>query len=241
MRRTHRAANALLDLTDPRIPEVARNSRIDVSLRARFVCWRVPKAANSTVLRTLMAHDPGRRGDLPEDSMRESKKRAYAHPLEHGRIAAGIARRRNRRIAFVRHPVHRLVSTYADKVEGRKRTAAPYFAWLGAAAPSFSSFVRFLEDGRLYDDPHWAPQVALVPDVRSLDVLGKVERIEDDLRRAIELIWPEQGWLGVQTWVPHATGAPDRATSLVDETSLERISFLYAADFAAFDYPLRPS
>ncbi len=228
--------NAILRLSDPRVPDRARNTRIDVGRAGEFVVWRVPKAANSTVLRTLLAHDPALSGDLPADSMRESKKRAYPHPLELDARTVRRAARSAVRAAFVRHPVHRILSTFLDKAVGGKGTADPYLSRLNGEEPDLVGFLRFLADGHLYDDPHWAPQSALIPPVGSLDLVGRVESIDRDLRRAVAMIWPTTPWRGVQSWVPHATDASRRTSELVSPAARELILELYHDDFAVLGY-----
>lgn len=91
------------------------NRRIAVSRRWRFAYYRVPKAANSTVILTLAAHDP-EQADTEAWTAHQAKRDAYVAPTDLGLIAAFAAARRYTAFTFVRDPYTRVLSAYLDKV-----------------------------------------------------------------------------------------------------------------------------
>ncbi len=55
-------------------------------------------------------------------------------------------------------------------------------------------------------DPHWTPQRCFLPQgFRPLDEIGKVESLDEDLRRIFSRLYPEVFQL--TDYGPHATGA----------------------------------
>lgn len=91
------------------------------------------------------------------------------------------------RAAFIRHPLDRLVSCWADKVQRRKPGGSANFERLGCViGMPFADFVGHMAD-RIYEDPHTRPQVEFLCD--RMHFLGCYERLADDwsaLRLAFE-------------------------------------------------------
>ena len=71
---------------------------------------------------------------------------------------------------FVRHPLDRLVSLYANQYRRRYRGRS-----LG-----FADFAEDVVSGRLGRNRHWVPQVELFDAVPKVDFVGKFERLEED-------------------------------------------------------------
>ena len=103
----------------------------------------------------------------------------------------------------------------------------------------FSEFVRFLEDGGLFANPHWAPQVSLVPRTRPLDFVGRVENLPNDLEVIVTRIWPDVAYSGVSDWRPHRTDAALQCDELYNSSMLDRVERLYTEDFLRFRYSPR--
>ncbi len=222
------APQASLIFTDP---------RIIINHERKFIYFRVPKAANSTVMATLYACDTGK--VISSGSLFQAKVEYYDHPSD---LTAQQVRDLDGYTAFtiVRHPVKRLVSAYRNKIAGKKPPSFQVFRSLGRDPASqdisLEEFVTYLESGGLDKDPHWIPQRHYLPGgFRRLDEIGRVESLDVDLKRILGRLYP-QGFQIVD-FRPHATGA-DKAA--VDPATARRIAALYAEDFAVLGYQADP-
>ena len=99
------------------------------------------------------------------------------------------------KFTFVRSPYSRVLSAYLHKIihrlqRGRalKGPESKRFTH----APTFTEFCRYLADGGLDDNIHWAPQVALMllPPSK-FDLIGKVETFESDVRTVLSRLGAE--------------------------------------------------
>lgn len=213
----------------------AIDPRSFVSHRWSYVFLRVPKAANSTVLRTLIDRFP--EPDLPAGDLEEAKIRAtHFRDLGFGDLA-----RVRRYFAFtvVRNPYTRALSAFLDKFrEGDKHRAkfGDRVAGYDAGRLSFRGFCRYLADGGEAENGHWMRQTRLVSIVERLDFVGRIETLETDMARIVEHIAGGDGTISLTRAGPPATGALGRVGEHLDAECRRLIEIVYAADFERFGY-----
>jgi hypothetical protein len=144
---------------------------------------------------------------------------------------------------FVRHPLRRAVSAYADKIMGHGRPKAELLRALGRDPASLESFVTFddfvsaIASTPLWElNPHWRPQVVnLAPDLIPYDFIGRVETLQDDLASL-------KAKLGLPDFpISHRNVKARKmeTDSLLTRRARFSLCRLYAPDFRAFRY--RPS
>lgn len=191
-----------------------------------FFYNRVPKAANTTIVQTLVgACDLGER----------SREELHAFFLKPSQLSAEQTEQLNQafRFTFCRNPYTRVLSAYLDKVvngpRGRRRKGQ-------GAPPSFPEFCEYLQAGALYRDPHWIPQceLLLLPP-ESLDFIGRFEQLDADLEHVCRAIAPDYREPPT-ICAPHRTGAAEKIEAHFDERSRAIIESLYAMDFDRLGY-----
>jgi hypothetical protein len=213
-----------------RYPYVGRVSHRMVDLRGMvgvdhgFFFNRIPKSANSTVARTLaLACGIPPKKDDPEANW---AKEAFPRPSELT-TAQMEAFEKGFKFTFVRDPYARVLSAYLDKVKtGVKMTTIATFA----------EFCRYLAEGGLHANAHWAPQssLLLLP-IERFDFIGRVENIKEDLSRVF-------AHLSLRPSEPRLAGPPEtNARDLVGkeytDECRETVRRLYRRDFEFFGYP----
>jgi hypothetical protein len=196
---------------------------------------RVPKAANSTIVRFL------------------ADRSAYVRPFHRAGAAksrflrpswmsgAMVARMEAEWFLFtlVRHPMTRALSAYLDKIAGRKGQSRPFYAWFGTAQePTFTDFCRYLEAGGLWHDMHWAPQsgILLLPPER-FHMIGRFERLEADLAEVARRgFGQDMAATPPRRAGPRATGADGARAAHLTDQARDILTRLYAEDFRSFGY-----
>lgn len=143
---------------------------------------------------------------------------------------------------FVRSPFTRVLSAYLDKIACAK--ADQYLAVAEAVGKEracdveFAEFVRFLREGGLFWNAHWAPQVSLIPmEYSDLDFIGRVENLDTDLGRVIAKLGMDVAFDGALSRADRRRNAGDRLSDFYNDKLVEEIVALYADDFSAFSYP----
>lgn len=183
---------------------------------------RVPKCGNSSIVKALGKHY----GRSTEDV--EGLKDTFLTP-------ADLSRQQVDRfdefykIAIVRDPFVRTLSAYLDIFVGKGR-AKDY------GIGSFDEFCRYLDNGGLYDNIHWAPQIdCLLMQPDEFDHIARFERLSEEMAALGERIGidldPDR-----HRHSPHATNATDRVSQHYNAENEEIVARLMAKDFAAFDY-----
>lgn len=219
-------------------PELAEriNRRIAVNRTDGYIYFRIPKAANSTVIRNLSNIESDAAFDV------SAAKHGFIRPSQLWWWETRNLERRFYLFTVVRDPYSRVVSAYLDKVERSKRQSKVRSRLgLGADEPiSFEQFCTYLEAGGLNDDAHWARQVDLIPcDPSLLHAIARVESLNADLppilHRATGKPVSE-----FQTHSPHRTGAAERMHKVYNRQTASRVRDLYMADFKAFGYDPNP-
>lgn len=195
--------------------------RIAYDRRHGFFYARIPKAANSTVVATLVQHMEG--GARRDPAAAKERLNRFPSPAQF---------RRAYRFTFVRDPATRILSAYLDKVAaGHGKGAA-----LMEDAPDreFITFLRELEAKDYFRNGHYLPQTTMLPGgTRAYDKIGRVERLDDDLREVCERIFGRYD--GMVREDAHKTGSANKADLLGPE---ERaiIARIYAEDYRLLGY-----
>nr|WP_218915049.1 sulfotransferase family 2 domain-containing protein [Desulfurivibrio alkaliphilus] len=221
------------------------NSRILISEPNRFVFYRIPKAGHSTVGKTLVYYDPHLTSEERQEiTLSGSKSGPYLHPRELGRSRARVAWREYFKLTFVRNPYRRVLSAYLDKIArikpATKNLGTSPVDEQGQPLP-FLAFLDQIKGAALYEGPHWAPQVALLPrDLARLDFIGRLEKIDTDLATVIERVYGRKMASGVQNWDSHKTKSGDDFHRYYDGSAIDTVRHLYREDFEAFGYSLDP-
>ncbi len=199
-----------------------------------FFFNRIPKAANSTIMATLARHSAYRR-----PGGRARTKSRFLRPARmtgaHVEALDGAFR-----FTFVRDPYGRTLSAYLDKVLRKRKQARGFYDWLGRVeTPRFIDFLRYLDECGPHGDPHWAPQtdLMLLP-LSSFDLIGRLETLEADLGRVIDRLFAPEEPLVLGRAGPR-TDSGTRLASAYDAEGLAIVNRVFAADFAAFGYPMR--
>lgn len=227
-------------LKDVPVPlRAAVYSRSAVSHANRYVYVRVPKAANSTVSKTLAwLSYPDRRNVISEDEEGHAAKRLFSRYPWHWRTPEALGDYFT--FVFVRDPFSRVLSAYLDKIAKPGDRLAYRFVAKALGKPltdvSFADFVAFLESGGLHGNIHWAPQVDICPlPLDRIDLIGKVETIDSDLNRigrevfGVSEVTTQQRQTG-------RTNSTDRMAAFYDADLTARVATLYRRDLEAFGY-----
>jgi len=213
------------------------DSRGAVPPSGRYCYFRIPKCANSTVVRTLSWYDP----DLSlneTDSTGKAAKDGF-RPLSDVPCLTvhGFSRRRFC-FTFVRNPFTRLLSAYLDKMQNdRFHWVAERLGKRSVRECSFGEFVSFLERGDLFGNAHWVPQTSLVPvPVEFLAHVGYVEALNDGLSLVVNSLFGPNIWSGSHDRVHNRKGALEKVRSYYVDDLGERVLALYRKDFEVFGY-----
>lgn len=218
--------------------------RVAISREKRFIYFRVPKAANSTVTATLYRRLTGEQHDPTGTSRQIRRYFARAHTLTSRELEN--LRERFFLFAFVRDPFARVLSAYLEKVRlappefrGKRLVYRHYRRPLDQEV-SFLEFCTFIDEGGLYADAHWYPQMTFLPvGVKTLHFLGRVETLDRDLREVFNAIFGEE-LIDVASKVRHATGAADKMRAVYCDKAIEIVQRNYRADFEQLGYGMSP-
>ena len=244
MRRLLRSFHPLARELDSRIAPHWALRRAAVSNRRKYCYFRIPKCANSTVLKSLTYYDPDLE-TIEEDLLGSQKASQFEKLLSAEALSLSTFQRRYYCFTFVRNPYTRLLSAYLDKMAARPDQSAKYRRMAAEAAladpadeaSAFERFVGWLETGGLWQNPHWAPQVAILPvRVSRLDFVGRVENLDRDLATVIDAIFGSGTFVAPQTREYHRRGAGSKVRAYYADALAERVYRLYKEDFEAFGY-----
>lgn len=201
--------------------------RICKFLTRDAIYFRIPKAANSTIVRTIHTAENINPGKQVTDARAiDELKEMY------NTIPSQSEFDRCFKFTFVRNPHTRALSAYRERVLSGRYADKEHMRlfYKGSEPVSFLEFLSILEDGHLYEDPHWAPQSDLVRTDR-LDFVGKIESLDADLTSVLERLKFEDR--RIVSFSPHATNSSSTPLATVEKRRVER---LYQRDFDAFSY-----
>lgn len=186
---------------------------LTISHRHRFVWFRVAKVGTRTILGHFAKH---------EVSLDVSHAMRVRYPTE---LFGDYFK-----FAFVRHPLHRFVSAWRDKVVNHN-----YFSFEAAELARMQRIEAFAEWVAGHDladlsstDQHIALQARLI-DLTQIDYLGRLETFDEDLATICRHI----GVPGSDVAVVHQSGS--RHDTVSDELR-STVMELYRRDFRVFGY-----
>lgn len=214
--------------------EINANLRTAVDRQRGFIYFRIPKAANSTVMVNLL------NGELVGPS--KNAKRAFERVSSLSKEEVSTLTDRFFLFTVVRNPYSRVASAYLDKIVRGKRSAK-----VRATLPPqdgggirFTDFCQYLKSGGVDQDPHWYRQVDLIPcGYDKLHFIGHVESLNNDLAHILREIGGKPAE-DSRSWEPHRTGADSQLKALYTQECIDAVSSVYADDFAAFGYSIKP-
>jgi dermatan 4-sulfotransferase 1 len=223
---------------DRRIPVEWVVKRATVSRTNRYCYFRIPKCANTTIIKTLLQHDPALAASLARSAKPKRASRGLFRAIAWSPESLA---KRYFCFTFVRNPYTRVLSAYLDKIAA----AGPgNYAYVAAALGkadisevSFADFIGFLERGGLFSNVHWAPQTSILPIATKLmSFIGQVENLEVDLARLINRI---PGMLTFNAVFTHEQGRRNSdalLTEYYDADLVSRVLALYRDDFESLGY-----
>lgn len=201
--------------------------RISLSRKYKFCYFRVPKAANSTIVQTLQLNM------VPERSRtRQEFTKSALHGLPHPNEISDLFV-----FTVVRNPVTRLLSTYLHKAASEKfRKRYSLYARGEDRTFSFEDFLHRLKEDLLFADIHWAPQIDILPyNIKKYDYIGKFENLDHDLRYINAKIFSKSH--EISTIDRHRTASKEML-SQISRREMSIIRDLYERDFVEFEYDI---
>lgn len=203
----------------------------------RFAYFRIPKAANSTIVATLYNAQYGIKIKTLKE-IQEIKDYAYDK-------LSNLTKKETKKLldsyfkfTFVRDPLKRVVSCYLDKVK-TKDCEKHHIVTKSLNKPfenniSMSEFLDYLESGGIKENGHWARQSDMIPlPLKELDFIGKTENLTNDLQFVLNKIFKKESPLISIT--DHSTNKKALLNQLTANEK-ERIYKLYIKDFKNFNY-----
>jgi hypothetical protein len=196
--------NPLFNEVDTNINRAFLYKRYAFSKSGKYCYFRIPKCANSTIVKTLAYYDPFifyNSHDAEVDQQGRLAKDKFSTFISANVLSLAALKKKFFLFSFFRNPYSRILSAYLDKLtryndpdnnkEINKYSQKIKNRYFTDGKLSFWSFVTYLEEREgLYADPHWAPQVSLLPvKPTELSFLGKVETLDKDLSKLINLLF----------------------------------------------------
>jgi len=223
---------------DKRIPVEWVLKRATVSHKHSYCYFRIPKCANTTIIKTLVQHDPALEASIDKSAKPKRASRALYRAIAWSPESLA---KRYFCLAFVRNPYTRVLSAYLDKIASAEPGNYAYVtAALGKAdisQVSFPDFIAFLEKGGLFSNVHWAPQTSILPiDTKLIAFIGKVENLQSDLTRLINQIPGLSPFSAVVTHEQGRRNSDALISEYYDEDLASRVYELYREDFMSLGY-----
>jgi dermatan 4-sulfotransferase 1 len=213
-------------------------SHIALSKKNGYCYFRLPKCANSTLIRSLAHYDPRMGYDVNSDPNGNKAKKMLNAKIDALLLTPKAVYENYFSFTFVRDPYARTLSAYLDKIvldnprflSIRKKVEA-------YGDQSFHSFISFLENGGVYENIHFASQRALLPiKPDHLHFIGRVESLETDLEFVINRIYGEGVYHSAQTSRNAANNSRDLLNQYYDESLRKRVHAIYRRDFEELGY-----
>ncbi len=215
------------------------NSRCIISHSHKFLYFRIPKAANSTITSTLYRLQHGHTS--PPDG--KKIKSSFQHPDKLSRAEAATVKESYFKFSVVRNPYDRLLSAYLDKIKGnslrQKRKVTNALKLPEDSEVEFDLFLDYLEQhsGTL-DDAHWAIQTDMIfMPLSELDFLGRMENLSTDLAKIVSTIFGIEDF-EIERQTQRVTNARARRHELLNSNQIKRITEIYRKDFELLGYEI---
>ncbi len=215
--------------------------RSAVSNKNRYCYFRIPKSASSTVIRTLAYYDPYLPYDK-NDSRGSRAKKSFSGLRSAKVLSLNSFIKKYYLFTFVRNPYTRVLSSYKSKIAGSDSPGyEPVRQFILSASAdrklSFEGFLGYLESGGLFSDPHWLPQISMLPvKPDNIDFIGHIESIEEDLSVVINKIFGQGTYKGAAVRTAGRTESSSIADGYYNKETADRVLALYRKDFDNFGY-----
>jgi hypothetical protein len=233
-----------------------------ISLKSKFVYFRVPKVANSTIKLYLNKHESqgaGRkfRMRMAHDLYYGSLLRPYQIGWENPLLEEILTSDEYLRVGFVRNPYSRILSAYLDRycrrLDRQPDGAARLSNFLKTVCAkavkmgfpedhrlSFGEFVKVVCSMEPHNiDTHLAFQwEELHSPLIDLGFIGYFEFFRRDFRTLIRKLYGDQANLQLKNKSPSKQQANKRLLDFYDDESLKLITERYRRDFELYGYPI---
>ena len=226
----------------PKLAPQFLDSRIVASVARRYCYFRIPKAGNSSVMATLFRMEIGRAFGSAEE-FRWFKRQYFERVSGMSESVVDELLNDYFMFTFLRSPYTRVLSAYLNKVQiadggmvtpnAERRKVQKALGKGDADEISFDEFLTYLSDGGgLRKDPHWAPQVDLIPvGIDRLNFVGCVERMDTQLVEVMERTFGRKE--EAVRYAPHSTDADGAAAGWMTPERRLRVDTLYQEDWLA--------
>ncbi|MFW6009255.1 MAG: sulfotransferase family protein [archaeon] len=219
--------------------------RIVYNKNYNYMYFRIPKCANSTIVKTLCYYDKN-------VIFKEKSYLGYhKNQLKSNKFKLLLLNKfpKNKfKFTFVRNPYSRVLSAYLDKIINpnhdksitkiRNKIKRKYIKNKNSKI-QFSDFITYLEKEGLYDNFHWAPQSDLIPkDIKNINFVGKVENINKDLKFCIKKVFGKEKAkkFKIKNANSHKTNSSEKFAKYYTPDLQKRVYKLYKNDFQKFKY-----
>lgn len=215
-------------------------TRVAVSTEHKYIYIRMPKAANSTISKTLAVHtfeDYERGVDLDEKG--NVAKGLFQNWQQSGCYSIDCMVENYFIFSFFRNPYSRILSAYLDKVS---RSGKKFHQLVARRIGhkehySFEDFVLYLENGGIRDNAHWARQTEITPvPVSRLDFIGRIETLDKDMAYILREVFNIDEYDGLKVRQNDRRGSDKILTTYYNDDLRERIYTLYKKDFEQIGY-----
>jgi hypothetical protein len=204
----------------------------------QLILNRIKKSGNTTIVAFLNDVLVGNSYSDPEELKRKLLRPSDLSLHELRSLS------RYRSAVFVRNPYDRVLSAYLGS--GRITKPRRGFHFGQNSKSHFHEFLEFLDNGGLYVDRHWWPQVDLLfQPLEEFSFVGKLENVVPDMAVMLRLIGVEAESAS-RLYEPHQVetrgdngkirSARDKSESYYTDRGRAIVAKLYRRDFEKFDY-----
>lgn len=214
-----------------------QNSLINISIKNRYVWYKIPKVASTLIEKALMEHEifGYSNFDLKNHPAPLNSPFIKPYQLDNDHLLSILNGEEFFKFTVVRHPYSRFLSSYLDKVVGRGEFRHMIGKALGIESGekiSFEEFTRAVVDLSV-SNRHWMPQCHLVGP--KLDAVLKIETLSDDIKklpRPLDVVLARI--FGKST--PHITNSSDKLFLYYNKHLEEKIYGYYKDDFLKYSF-----
>lgn len=207
------------------LPEYAKRSalkRIFYSRPHNFFYARIPKSANSTLVRTFSSHMGFPSEADPSGMVAKDRFNLYPTPSEYDRAY---------KVVVLRDPIVRVVSAWLDKGHDPVWIKRCRFCDDEKTTPTLLQFLNRIQENNFYNDGHFMPQTNLIPGKIADYRVVLLENLERELPSVCEEAFGR--WVGIKLKSEGRTNAHLVADAL-DESTKSRIADVYSNDMKAY-------
>lgn len=213
------------------VPSFARGaviSRIFFLKSKKLYYARIPKAANSTVVLTLMrnaGYDELGPGSSDGWAANKGKTAFNFWPTPEEFEEAY-------KFTIIRDPFERIISAWRDKAFQPRQIALYKFAGDKTTAPTLIQFLESIEENDFFSNGHFIPQRSMIPGNIIDYKIGTVETLDHDLKEVCEEVFGN--FKGITSKKFGKTHAGNYVGQLTQEER-KKIKKLYQDDFEIYN------